>query len=193
MAAKVLYKQGTKSTYLSLLTKNPNALYFCTDTYELYKGDSLYSDGLRFVANYNELPKAAEAADGKLYICTESGNGYALNESRDGWAQIIFAPDNKTIVINENGHLSVKAIGMSQVDGLTSELKRIEAKIISGGGQVDAATHDSAGIVKPSDEFELKDDGAMSIRTVDASKVDGLNEMVDTAVEARLVWTDMDS
>ncbi len=193
MAAKVLYKQGTKSTYLSLLTKNPNALYFCTDTYELYRGNDLYSDGLRLVASYDALPEVAKAADGILYICADSGNGYVLNERRDGWTQIVFAPDNRTIEVNENGRLRVKVIEMSQVEGLISELKRIEGKIVSGGGQVNPATHESAGIVKPGEEFELEDDGSMSIRSVDASKVSGLSEMVAAAMEAQLVWTDMDA
>ena len=38
--AKVLFKQGTLSQYTSLGTKDPNTLYFITDTHKIYKGDN---------------------------------------------------------------------------------------------------------------------------------------------------------
>ena len=47
MAVKVRYKQGTKQQYLALPERLSNALYWCTDTRELFKGDQLYSDGVR--------------------------------------------------------------------------------------------------------------------------------------------------
>ena len=39
MAINVLFKFGTQAEYDSLLTHNPFALYWCTDTQNLYKRD----------------------------------------------------------------------------------------------------------------------------------------------------------
>ena len=73
MAAEVLYRQGTKEEYMSLPVRLANALYFCTDTKELFKGDDLYSDGMRVVASFSDLPIFTQAAANKLYVCTDTG------------------------------------------------------------------------------------------------------------------------
>lgn len=85
MGTKVVYKQGSKQTYLGLTSRLSNALYFCTDTKELYKGDDLYSDGLRFVASISALPEFSKAADGILYYCQAEETCFVLNEARDDW------------------------------------------------------------------------------------------------------------
>lgn len=195
MATKVIYKQGTKSTYLSLLTKDPNALYFCTDTRELYKGPDLYSDGLRFIESANLLPDPLQAANGVIYFCLNSGNGYVLNDEHTAWVQVVSAPDNKTIEINTDGLLAVKKIEIARVDGLSDRLEDIEKRIDSGvaPSSVDPATHDTAGIVKPSEEFSLAADGSMSINAVDAQKITGLEQLLAAALDTQLSWQDMGS
>ena len=95
--AKVRYVQGKKASYLALGSYDPMALYFCTDTNELFKGDQLYSDGVRIVLNYASLPAFNVAADGILYYCKDSGAGYVLNEERTGWLAVIHGIDNETI------------------------------------------------------------------------------------------------
>ena len=40
MANPVVFKFGLRAQYDALATKNPNALYFLTDTHELYHGDA---------------------------------------------------------------------------------------------------------------------------------------------------------
>lgn len=129
MATKVLYKQGTKATYLGLLERQSNALYFCVDTRELYKGDDLYTDGIRFVANFAALPAYDKAADAKIYFCEDSGCGFVLNESRDGWVTVIHGVDNTTIGYNADGLLTVKSVPIGSVVGLSDELQRIEGLI----------------------------------------------------------------
>ena len=129
MATKVLYKQGTKATYLGLLERQSNALYFCVDTRELYKGDDLYTDGIRFVANFAALPAYDKAADAKIYFCEDSGCGFVLNESRDGWVTVIHGVDNATIGYNADGLLTIKSVPIGSVVGLSDELQRIEGLI----------------------------------------------------------------
>lgn len=85
MGTKVVYKQGSKQTYLGLTSRLSNALYFCTDTKELYKGDDLYSDGLRFVSSISTLPEFSNAADGILYYCQAEKTCFVLNEARNDW------------------------------------------------------------------------------------------------------------
>lgn len=186
MAAKVSYKQGTKKTYLSLIERSSNALYFCTDTKELFKGDDLYSDGLRIVASFDALPSFDVAADGILYFCENSGCGYVLNAARNAWLQVVYGVDNETIEVNANGLMAVKAVGISKVTGLADELQRIEALAVAGGVDAPIATKDVAGIIKPGNEFAVAADGTMSLVAVGIEKVDGLEERL-TAVEAAVV------
>lgn len=46
MANKIKFITGNSASFASLETKDSNALYFLTDTQQIYKGDVLYSDGL---------------------------------------------------------------------------------------------------------------------------------------------------
>lgn len=124
--AKVQYKQGTKATYLGLTNRSSTALYFCTDTKELFKGDDIYSDGLRIVDNYANLPTFKVAADGILYFCTDSGSGYLLNETRDGWLPVVHGVDNNTIEYNSSGLMAVKAVPITAVTGLAERLQAVE-------------------------------------------------------------------
>lgn len=183
MAVKVLYKHGTKQTYLNLAERSPNALYWCTDTKELFKGDDLYSDGVRLVESYAGLPAFEFAADGILYVCKDTGNGYVLNEARNKWVQVIYAVDDETVEINENGFIAVKQIPITSVTGLEGRLTSIEQSVIAGAP---IATAETAGIVKASDEIAVAEDGTMSIAAIPQSKVDGLETRL-SSIEAAAV------
>lgn len=174
MAIKVSYKQGTKATYLGLLNRDPYALYFCTDTKELFRGDDLYSDGLRLVSSFDALPSFALAADGILYFCKDNGCGYVLSENRDEWIPIVYGIDNATIGLNSDGLLSVKNIQMDTVVGLNDKLTEIESRILS----VDSAS------LKPSDEFTVSDDGVLSIQKIEPAKISGLEDRLQTIEQA---------
>lgn len=132
--AQLIYKYGKKTTYLSLTNRSDTTLYFCTDTHELYKGDDLYTDGIRTVNTYSALPPFNIAADGKLYYCKDTGSGYLLNETRDGWIQVIFGLDHETLDVNAQGAMYVKAIPMDVVTGLNEKFTEIENKIDSSMG-----------------------------------------------------------
>lgn len=181
--AKVRYVQGKKASYLALGSYDSMALYFCTDTNELFKGDQLYSDGVRIVLNYASLPEFSVAADGILYYCKDNGCGYVLNEERNGWLSVIHGIDNETIELNDSGLMAVAAVPIAKVTGLAEELQRIEAVAIAGGS---IATAESAGVVKPGSEFAVADDGTMSLVAVEITKVTGLEERL-SAVEKAVV------
>ena len=181
--AKVRYVQGKKASYLALGKYDPLALYFCTDTKELFKGDQLYSDGVRIVLNYESLPAFNVAADGILYYCKTNGCGYVLNEERNGWLSVIHGVDNETIEFNDYGLMSVMAVPIAKVTGLAEELQRIEAVALKGGS---IATAETPGVIKPGSEFSVSADGTLSLTAVEIAKVEGLEERL-SAVEQAVV------
>lgn len=171
--ANVRFKFGTKAQYLALATpRDGTALYFCTDSKELYKGDDYFSDGLRVVASYANLPDFGLAADGILYYTSDTKAGYVLNETRDGWTQVIYAPvTDLSSVATEDVHKFVPTVG--------AVLNAINE--ISGGesATIPIATTEVAGKVKASDEVLVAVDGTMSIGTIAQSKVDGLSDVIN--------------
>lgn len=183
MAVKVSYKHGTKQTYLNLAERSPYALYWCEDTRELFKGDELYSDGVRITDSYSNLPEFTKAADGILYVCTDTGNGYVLNTERNGWIPVFYGIDNETIALNENGLMAVKQVPINSVNGLEDRLSEIEKSIVAGAP---IASADIAGIVKASDEIAVLEDGTMTLVAVQQSKVTGLEERLGN-IEAAAV------
>ena len=196
MAVKVSYKYGKKQTYLSLAERNPYALYFCTDTKELFKGDDLYSDGLRTVPNYDSLPAFSEAADGILYLCKDTGNGYVLNESRDDWDIVVRGIDNETIGVNQQGLMAVKIIPITSVNGLEERLTAIEESVVAGAP---IATEETPGLVKASTEIAVAQDGTMSISSVSQEKVLGLSEKLSSIEQSindslsAITWEEMEA
>ena len=132
MATKVSYKQGTKQTYLGLSKRLSTALYFCTDTKELFKGDDLYTDGLRIVDNYAAMPDFTKAADGKIYYAAEERACYVLNTERNGWIKLGDSYDNITIGLNTAGLVEVKAVPIDKVSGLSERLSAIESAAVGG-------------------------------------------------------------
>lgn len=163
--SKVLYRQGTKATYLGLLEKDQNALYFCTDTRELFRGASLYSDGIRFVESYSVLPMFISAADGVLYFCKDSGCGYVLNDTRDDWIPVVHGVDNKTIIVGNDGLLRVDSIPMVSIVGLEDRLTAIEQSIVTDGI-----------ISGTSNELVIDENRILSIRAIEQVKVIGLED-----------------
>lgn len=185
MATKVSYKQGTKATYLGLSERLPSALYFCTDTRELFKGDDLYSDGLRVVESFAALPAFQVAADGILYVCADSGCGYTLNKARNAWLQVIFGVDQETLEINDQGLMQVKAVPVDKIAGLDDHVGSIVEKAV-GDLDLGVATPDKAGAVKPGSDFEVGADGTLSLAPIEISKVEGLEDRLSNVEKAQV-------
>lgn len=182
MATKVYYKQGTKAQYLALPVHLTNGLYFCTDTKELFKGDDLYSDGVRFAETFAKLPPFDSAADGILYVCKDTGSGFVLDADRGKWVPVLFAPDNETIIVNEKGFLEIKKIPTETIDGLDQKVKELIKEMGGTGG------------IKPNSEFDVGEDGTVTLKNVDSAKVtyrsDDLTTVLD-AISRCLTWGDM--
>ena len=70
-------------------TCDPTALYFCTDTGELFKGSTSFTAGIRMVGILPELPKdAGLVADNTLYYCFKDKKLYLISTDRSEWIEI---------------------------------------------------------------------------------------------------------
>jgi hypothetical protein len=81
--ATSLFQKGLKANYTALETKSATTIYFTTDTRELFLGEALYTDPVRF---YTEDLPATPAQD-VLYFNTETGAGSAWNGT--AWVVVI--------------------------------------------------------------------------------------------------------
>lgn len=100
--ANVRFIKTTKEKHLKRDTYDPNALYFCEDTNEIYKGAYVYTDGIRVVPTHDNLPSCPCAADGVVYYVTETRNGYTLSPDRTKWLQTIYAPVTDAYTVPES-------------------------------------------------------------------------------------------
>ena len=90
--ANVRFIRTTKQKWLNRDTYDSTALYFCEDTGELFKGNILFTEGVKVVATRDDLPSFECAADGVVYYVTDTRAGFMLAPTRDAWLQTIYAP-----------------------------------------------------------------------------------------------------
>lgn len=100
MANEVKYYQGTLEKFNALLEKDDNALYFITDTKEIYKGSNKISAS--DAISVAELPEVGSALAGKFYILS-SGDTITVN---------ILSPDkSKWLTLLDNTSVSESTLG----------------------------------------------------------------------------------
>jgi hypothetical protein len=100
--ANVRFVRTTKQKWLNRESYDENALYFCVDTNEMFKGSNVYTDGVRVVPTHADLPECPCAADGVVYYVTETRNGYTLSPDRTEWLQTIYAPVTDAYTVPES-------------------------------------------------------------------------------------------
>lgn len=102
MAKNVRFVKTTKEKWLNRDTYDENALYFCTNTNEIFKGSDAYTHGMAVVPTKADLPECPCAADGVVYFVAETGSGYMMSPDRTEWLQTIYAPVTDAYVIPES-------------------------------------------------------------------------------------------
>lgn len=133
MAKNVRFIKTTKEKYLSRETYDENALYFCIDTNEMFKGQDIYSDGIRVVPTYTDLPELSAAADGIVYYVRDTRNGYTLSPDRTEWLQTIYAPVTDMSTVPEGEEYNVVAT-VGAVRDLEEELRAyIDEQVTTSG------------------------------------------------------------
>ena len=170
--AKVLFKQGTLSQYTSLGTKDPNTLYFITDTHKIYKGDVDYTDSVII----GTIP--GTGIQGKLYIDDTTGEvkvyvGSAWKTISPGY---VGSMDDANLPANADKLVTVTAVK-----------EFIEAANDAASGEVSThaaveATTTQLGHVKVDGTTITAADGTISVGTIAQSKVTNLT--TDLAAKA---------
>lgn len=80
--AKVVFKYGTQAEYEALETKNPDALYFITDSNRIYKGsDKVASADVKLVT---EVPTPETALDNILYLVVTDAKYHMYIKNNEG-------------------------------------------------------------------------------------------------------------
>ena len=136
--ANVRFIKTTKEKWLKRDSYDSTALYFCEDTGEMFKGGILFTDGIRVIPTYADLPECPCAADGVVYYVTETRNGYVMSPDRTRWLQTIYAPvTDMSSVPEEEAYNVVATVGA--VRDLESELKTyVDERVTTGGtGTID--------------------------------------------------------
>ena len=73
-----ILKYGLQAAYNDIAVKDPNVLYFCTDTKKIYKGNVDFTDSVVLATSHAEVTSPIV---GKLYVF--SSNAHGLNETTD--------------------------------------------------------------------------------------------------------------
>ena len=138
--ANVRFVRTTKAKQINRQEYDNNALYFCTDSGELYRSNQLLSDGIRTVQSYAELPEFVEAADGVMYYTEDTQRGYILSSTRDSWIQVIYTPitdinavpegDRDSVIVTAEGLLNAIGDTKAYVD---EKISSIDAGNVDGG------------------------------------------------------------
>lgn len=115
---------GTQAAYNSLETKNPNLLYFCTDTGKLYKGTVDFTDSLVAAASKPETPVA-----GKIYVLADTNTVEAYI---GGAWKVLSYPMTTTVDLNSDDvHVaSAKAVYdaiQNAVEGLAGSSSTVKS------------------------------------------------------------------
>lgn len=136
--ANVRFVKTTKEKHLNRDTYDPNAIYFCEDTQEIFKGENPYTEGIKVIPTHADLPTCPTAADGVVYYVTETRNGYVMAPDRSGWLQTIYAPVTNMEDVPEGEEYNVVAT-VGAVRDLEEELRAyVDEQVTTGGsGTID--------------------------------------------------------
>ena len=116
-----IHRYGTQAQYDALATKNPNYLYFTSDTKKLYKGADDYTDSLMTTATVG-----ASGVAGKIYL--ESSTGQVKVYVDNAWKTISYPMSNSTF---DNTNASSVT-----VPSQTAVVDYVESVIGGEGGQI---------------------------------------------------------
>lgn len=103
----IKFVYGLSTAYAALSPKDENALYFLTDTKQIYKGSTLVSDcNIRFVETE---PTAATAEEGMLYVCVKEGKS------------TLWVKSGETIIQAGGGEATAVANGILKVSNFNTD------------------------------------------------------------------------
>lgn len=133
MAQNVIFKFGTQAQYDALMEKNPNALYWITDTQRLYRGEELFAVGAA----------ASESAAGLLSAEDKAQLDSMIGTMDNKVDKDVFSPVGRARIFNEadgggakfegvNGYASFAGVNSDVKDGIGAQLYDIEVESSQG-------------------------------------------------------------
>ena len=160
--AQVLFKTGTKSQYTSLSTKDSSTLYFISDTHEIYKGETNYTDSVIVVTAF----PSSDILQGKLYINSSTLEcriyvGSAWKTLNPGYVTTIDGSGTS----NDTKLATIGAIKAYVTSQLSTKVNTHETKL---------ATTTQAGHVTVDGTTITSTSGKLSVGTIAQSKVSNL-------------------
>lgn len=159
--ANVRFVRTTKEKQINRGTYDQNALYFCTDSREFYRADQLLTDGVRIVAAYDQLPAFAVAADGILYFVEDTKNGYVLNATRDGWLQVVYAPNESLESLPEGSTIATtETVLVVKEEILNTVYTREQIDAMGLGGGVSSISFAGVEMTNADGVFSIERDAA---------------------------------
>ena len=195
--ANVRFIRTTKEKHLRRETYDSNALYFCEDTQEIYKGQHPYTEGIKIIPTKADLPSCPVAADGVVYFVAETKSGYMMSPDRTEWLQTIYAPVTDAYTIpEEEMYTTVTTVGAVR-DIEAKIYKRIE-EVASGGATANLTPVDGSLIIKdntidigisaePGNALTKKEDGLYVGTSTSGNYAAGLGlQMVDGTFSVKL-------
>ena len=138
MAQNVIFKIGTREQFDAIVTKNPNALYWLSDTQELYKGDVLFGKGSLASETAAGLLSAEDYKKLKELIATSGTAGLtpvdgtiSIDNGKIG-VKVSKSTGNLIAVHDDGLFVAVESVSIDQVTGLEERLTAIEQKVVDG-------------------------------------------------------------
>ena len=156
MATPVVFKVGTRAQYDALIEKNPNALYFLTDTHEFYHGSngmaqSAYHSDIKTIETndldviinyynnnkqYNIFPVKGDIFAVKTLIKDETYSQSIYMYDGQDWQNInstaAIVGDDLSIEVRENNIIALKDYGkrfykfIAEIDDIPSHYELVE-------------------------------------------------------------------
>lgn len=195
--ANVRFIRTTKEKHLRRETYDSNALYFCEDTQEIYKGQHPYTEGIKIIPTKADLPSCPVAADGVVYFVAETKSGYMMSPDRTEWLQTIYAPVTDAYAIPEDEmYTTVTTVGAVR-DIEAKIYQRIE-EVASGGATANLTPVDGSLVIKdntidigisaePGNALTKKEDGLYVGTSTSGNYAAGLGlQMVDGTFSVKL-------
>ena len=113
MPFKTILKSGLQASYNAIDPKDPDVLYFCTDTQKVYKGDVDYTNSVVPVATKPEAPAA-----GKVYVIEDTNTVEAYINSE--WVVLVYPMATSISASSDNLHIATAKAVYDAISSLTS-------------------------------------------------------------------------
>lgn len=118
--ANVNFYYGTRANFDAIDTKDPNTLYFITDTLQLFKGEDEYTKSTAFVTT---LPGAGEARQGVIYITAGNLAAYRYTGKAYQKINLGYATQISDAALSDDEMPTAKAVA----DYVTAKIAAAEA------------------------------------------------------------------